>query len=110
MVRAGRFRRGEPQPLVPVFGEVLLQILIQRNVDQIPVIQSAALDRPVGDIEAERPDEMEAGPGGGAGARDGARVVGDLRLDQYDIEHSSPLSRGGCFGKSITSPFNSNIF
>ena len=30
---------------------------------------------------------MEAGPGGGAGARDGTRVVGDLRLDQYDIEH-----------------------
>ena len=52
--------------------------------------------RRVGNIEAQRLDQMQHRACGGAGARDVAGVLRDLRLDQNDVQHSSSRGCSGC--------------
>ena len=79
--------RGEKEIGVAVFGKIRVQVLVDMQIDQVPVIQPAALDRLVGDIKAQRFNEMQSCAGGGAGARDRPRVVRDLRLHKNDVQH-----------------------
>ena len=62
------------------------------DVHQMPVVQPGPLDGPVGDVEAQRADEVQAAAGGGAGAGDVAAVLRYLRLYQYDMQHTRPNS------------------
>ena len=57
----------------------------------MPVVQPGPLDGPVGDVEAQRADEVQAAAGG-AGAGDVAAVLRYLRLYQYDMQHTRPNS------------------
>ena len=77
------------------------KVMVHRQVDQRPVIQTAALHGLVGNVKAERPDEVQSRPRRRAGARDRARVVRDLGLHQNDIEHSKPPT---CSGKRNSFP------
>lgn len=52
----------------------------------LPVVQPRALETAVGHREAERLDEVERAAGDGAGAGDVASVLGDLRLEKYDVD------------------------
>jgi hypothetical protein len=89
------------------------------DVDGIPVVEAGAAELGVGDLEAEGFDEMEAGAGGGAEARDVAGVGGNFGVDEDDIErdgrpaeieyglagvgvlHGGRIGRGGGLGKRI---------
>ena len=75
-------------------AEEVFQILVVRNLHQVPVVQAAALHVPpdgaLGDVEAQGADQMEAGAGGGAGAGDVPAVLGNLRFHQYDVQHRGP--------------------
>jgi hypothetical protein len=55
-------------------------------MDVLPVIHPGALEMPIGDLESERFDQVQLGSGGGAEARDVARVRWDLGLEQDDAE------------------------
>jgi hypothetical protein len=54
----------------------------------MPVVQSRPFHCPVGNVETQRADQMEAGAGSGAGAGDVSAVLRDFRLHQNDIYHS----------------------
>lgn len=62
----------------------------------MPVIKARALELCVRDLKAHRPDQMQARARSGAGARDIAGILGDLWLDQHDVEcrHDAFLSIG----------------
>ena len=86
-----RLRRGKPA--VPLrFGvppKEIAEVFIYAYLDQMPVVQPRALDRAVGNIKAEGLDEVQPRAGRGAGARDVAAVLRDLRLHKDDIEHKA---------------------
>ena len=63
------------------------QIFVVKDLHQMPVVQSGPLNRPVGNVESQRPHQMQAAACGGAGAGDIAAVLGDLRLHQHNIQH-----------------------
>ena len=86
-VGPGRFRGEQPHLTDPVPGEEVLQVFVDPNIQQLPVVQPGPLELPVGDLKAQGLDQMQAAAGGGAGAGDVAGVLGDLRLHQYDVEH-----------------------
>ena len=58
----------------------------------MPVIQSRALDRTVGNIEPEGLYEVQVRSRSGTGTRDIAAILWDLRLDEHDIQHDSTSS------------------
>ena len=60
--------------------------VVHPQVQEIPVIQPRPLHRLVRNIEAQGADQMQSGPGDGAGAGDIAGVLGDLRLYQDDVD------------------------
>ena len=72
-----------------VIFKKIIQVLIHPDVHQMPVIESGPLDRLVGDIKAERLDQMQhtarrrTGPGNVAG------ICRDLRFDQNNVQHGS---------------------
>jgi len=67
------------------------------ELDFIPVVEAGSFHAAVGDGEAERADEEEAGVGGGAGAGDVARVLGNLRLEEDDFhERGARTGLAGC--------------
>ena len=84
-------RREQPEILIAVFGKILVDVLIDRDIDQMPVIKSGALDRAVGNVKPERFDQMQPRTRAGTGAGDGAGIVRNLRLHQNDVYHSAFL-------------------
>ena len=58
----------------------------------MPVVQSGALEPLVGNLKAERTYQMQYRTRAGAGSRDVSGVLRNLRLDQYNIEHSNLFS------------------
>lgn len=53
----------------------------------MPIVQARPLHRPVADVEAQGPHQMQPAAGGGTGPGDVAGVHGDLRFHKDDIEH-----------------------
>jgi hypothetical protein len=84
----GRFGRGKPQVWSRIAGEEIIQAGINGEIHHGPVIQAGAFDSPLTDVEAQGLDEVQAAPGGGAGAGDIPAVLGNLRFYQYNIYHS----------------------
>ena len=86
---------GQPQVCgrLRVLPEQIVQPVVVPHRHQMPVVQPRPLHGAVRDVEAQRPHQMQGAPRGGAGAGDVAAVLGDLRLDQYDMQHkrTSPL-------------------
>ena len=87
-----RLCREQPEIFIPIFGDVLVDVLIHRDIDQMPVVKSGALDGAVGNIKPERFDQVQPRTRAGTGTRNGAGVVRDLRLHQNDIYHNASSS------------------
>ena len=86
-----RLGRGEPAVrggLGVLFKEVG-EVFVGADLDQMPVVQPRALDGAVGNVEAERLDEVQPRTGRGSGARDVAAILRDLRLNEHDIQHGT---------------------
>ena len=83
------------QPLLDngVFRIEVLEIVVYAHIDQMPVIQPGAAHGPLGDIEAQRPDEMQHGAGCGAGAGNIAGVLRDLRRNKDNVQHGAPAEK-----------------
>ena len=71
-----------------VFGEEVIQIVIDSHIYQMPVVQSCPADSLLGNVKTQRADQMQHSAGGGAGAGNVAAVLGDLRFMQYNIEQN----------------------
>ena len=103
-LRVGPGGLGGGKPEVPgglgMAAEQVLQVFVVENLHQVPVVQAAALHVPpdgvLGDVEAQGAHQMEAGPGGGAGAGDVPAVLGNLRFHQYDVQHRTPAFSPTC--------------
>ncbi len=54
--------------------------------DKVPVVQAGALELAVIQLKAQRPDQVQADAGRRAGARRGARVLRDERVDQDQVD------------------------
>ena len=67
------------------------------------------LVRPLGfdisDKAVKRADQMQAASGGCAGSGDVAAVLGNLRLNQYNIQHGIHL-RAGCAHAEHANPYS----
>ena len=61
-------------------------VVVHPDADAVPVVQPRALELGVGEVKAERADEVEGYPGRGARSRDRAGVARDLRRDEDDGE------------------------
>ena len=58
----------------------------------MPVVKTSTLHRFVGNIEAQRSDQVQPTAGGSAGSGDVAAVLRDLRFVQNDIEQEPHLA------------------
>lgn len=87
-VRVFCFCRKKPKTPVGKTGKDILDAVIIRNVDKMPVIQSRPFQIFVRNLESERADEMQSASRRRASAHDIAGVLRDLRLYQNDIEHA----------------------
>ena len=68
-------------------GKEIVQIVVHRQIQFVPIVQPGPLEGSVGDIEPQRTDQMQGTAGDGAGAGDIPGVGRDLRLHQYKIDH-----------------------
>ena len=94
-IAVGARRLCREQPLLDnvVFRIEVLEIVVYAHIDQMPVIQPGAAHGPLGDIEAQRPDEMQHGAGCGAGAGNIAGVLRDLRRNKDNVQHGAPAEK-----------------
>ena len=77
---------GEKIKSAVVSGEKVIQPGIIGNVQIAPVVQSRPFELFIVHRKAHRLDEMKPRAGGGAGAGDISRILGDLGFDQNDVE------------------------
>ena len=70
------------------FFKKIVKIFVIGNVEQVPVVQTGAFELAVVDFKSQRFHQMQRSACGGAGTRDVAGVLRNLRLDQYDIQQS----------------------
>ena len=77
--------------------EEIIEGCVITDIEQVPVIQAGALQVLVIHPEAQRLDQVQHRAGDRAGARDIARVLRDLGLDQNDMEHALPP----CVSKNV---------
>ena len=66
----------------------ILQRRVYPNIHQIPIIQPRTLHGGGRNIKAQRLDQMQYRPGGGTGTGNIPGVLRDLRLHQYNVQHS----------------------
>ena len=80
---------GQPQigQRFGMLAEQIVQPVVVPHLHQMPVVQTGPLHSPVGNIKAQRADQMQTAAGGGAGAGDVAAVLWDLRLHQHNVQH-----------------------
>ena len=64
--------------------------------EMLPIIEPGAAKVVVVDAKAERPHQPQLGPDRHARAADAARVVGNLRLVQDDVQQRFVSSAGDC--------------
>ena len=64
----------------------LIPVGMSRHRHRLPVIQSGAFELAIGDMEAERPDQMQRRTCGGTEPGDVAGILGDLGLHQHDVQ------------------------
>ena len=76
---------GEKEKFAAVFCKKFVERVIIGDVEQMPVIETGALKLFVVDLKAHGAHKVQPCARGGAGARDVAGVLGDLRLDHNDI-------------------------
>ena len=74
------------------FEKKVVEIFVVAHVHQMPVIQPCPLDRLVGNVKAQRTNQMQYAPGRRAGSCDVAGVRRNLRLHQNHMQHkTTPL-------------------
>ena len=78
----------EEKPPLGIEGEQLFDAVVIGDIDILPVIQPRALQILIRHFEPQRADEVQTAARGRAGAGDVARVLRDLRFNQYDVEHT----------------------
>lgn len=86
-IAARRFGGKQPHLLDVIHGKKFRKVFINPHIDQMPVVQSRALDGAVRDVEAQRLDQMQHRAGRGTGTGDIAGVLRDLRRDENDVQH-----------------------
>ena len=98
-LRVAVLRLGAQQPeiVVSVFLEILVDVLIDQHLHQMPVVQPGPLHGLVRNVKPQGLDQMESGPRAGAGAGDGPGVVGYLRFKENNVDHS-------CFPSDAANP------
>ena len=74
------------------------EVHVLADVDEVPVVDPRPPNAMLVDPEAERPDEVEHGPGRGAEAGDVPRVRRNLRLDENDVERGAEGRRAEARG------------
>ena len=72
-----------------VSGEEIVQAFVIEDLHQMPVVKTGTADRLFGDVEAQGPDQVQPGAGGGAGAGDISAVLRDLRLHEHHVQQRS---------------------
>ena len=80
-----RFGGEKIKGIVFVLFHKIGEAFIIGNIELIPIIKSCALELRFGGGEAHRLHKMKCRACGGAGARDVACVLGDLRLNEYNV-------------------------
>ena len=60
----------------------------------MPVVKTCPLDSLIGNVKAQRPDQVKGASGSGAGSGDVAAILGNLGFHQYDMEHAFHLEIG----------------
>lgn len=68
-------------------GEQIIEGIPETQLDVFPIIEADAPDLSVVEGESERLDEMEGGAGGEAEPAGGTCIVGNLGMDQDEVEH-----------------------
>jgi hypothetical protein len=68
----------------------LVEILMHVHVDQMPIIETGTLQMLVIDGKAQGLHQMQLNARVGTGAGDIARVAGNLRLYQNDMQKNTP--------------------
>ena len=64
--------------------------LVLDAVDEMPVVETRTATGALAHVEADRVDDVQAAAGRGCRAPDGAGVVGDLRMQEDDLEARLP--------------------
>ena len=82
-----------------VCGEEGVHVGISAHVRDLPIVETAAFEIFVFPAESARLDDVQDRAGRRAGADDVAGVVGDLGVDQDDVDHAS-ASRSSAIEKS----------
>ena len=77
---------GEVEEGAAVFLKKVGKGSVIGDIQQVPVVQPRPFQLAVVNGEAHGADEVEPGAGDGAGAGDVAGVLGDLRLDENEVE------------------------
>ena len=80
-----------PHLLNIILFKEFAQILVVPNLQLIPIVQAGPADRLFRDIKPQRTDQMQPGTYSGTGSGNIAAVLGNFRLHQDDIEHTSHL-------------------
>ena len=88
-IASGALGGGQPDVFRLLGAEELIQVVPHVKVHQVPVVQPRPLHRFFTDVKAQRLDQMEPCPRGGAGPGDVAGILRDLRLYQDDIEQTT---------------------
>ena len=91
VVALRRFGGKQTHCLHVVFREKVVEIFVVAHVHQMPVIQPCPLDRLVGNVKAQRTNQMQYAPGRRAGSCDVAGVRRNLRLHQNHMQHKTTL-------------------
>jgi hypothetical protein len=76
-----------PHLLYFISMKEIVQVFIVDDFHQIPVVQTGTLHSLLGNVEAQRANQMQSAAGGGTGAGDITAVLWNLRFHQYNIEH-----------------------
>ena len=91
IVASGRFRRKQAHTPDVVLRKEVVQIFIVPHIDEVPVVEPRALDRLIGNVKAERADQVQHASRRRAGSCDVAGIGRNLRLDQNHMQHKTTL-------------------
>lgn len=63
-----------------------LPVVVQAQLQMLPVVKTRALDVALGEMESQGSDQVQGAPEAHADSSDGPRIVRDLRMNQHDVE------------------------
>ena len=87
-IAPGRFCGKTPKFLDIVFREKVFQVIVDSDIYKMPIVQTCPADSLLRNVKTQRADQVQPSAGSGAGARDVAAILGDLRFMQYNIEQN----------------------